>query len=327
MEEERNSGKKTFKILSIDGGGILGLYSVDVLDRIQREYCNGRPLSQDFNLITGTSTGGIIALGLAIGKSAEQIKEFYLRYGESIFPKNRRKRPGVFKQKYSKASLKNALKEFFGNQRIKDCKTAVCIPSINAATCQPIIFKTNNNGSLTRDEDFSIVDIALATSAAPTYFPMHSFENFLGLVDGGLWQNNPALCGAIEAISYFVGEGKEFDSMKILSIGNPSSVTRSSVYTKKHNSGIWNWKQNLVHLPMKVTSVATHQILQILHRNNALNIKDYLRIEPNNLTEDYKNLKLDSADDQSYKKLQELSFQDFNQNKHLLQKFFKEEEL
>lgn len=102
MEEERNSGKKTFKILSIDGGGILGLYSVDVLDRIQKECYNGRPLSQEFNLITGTSTGGIIALGLAIGKSAEQIKEFYLRYGESIFPKNRRKKTRCFQTKIFK---------------------------------------------------------------------------------------------------------------------------------------------------------------------------------------------------------------------------------
>lgn len=93
-----------------------------------------------------------------------------------FFQRTDEKRPGVFKQKYSNASLKNALKDFFGNQRIKNCKTAVCIPSINAATCQPIIFKTNNNGSLTRDEDFFLVDIALATSAAPTYFPMHSIK-------------------------------------------------------------------------------------------------------------------------------------------------------
>lgn len=315
----------TFKILSIDGGGILGLYSVYLLTKIQHEYCNNEPLSTHFNLITGTSTGGIIALGLAIGSSAEQIKEFYLKHGASIFPKKKRKSYGIFKHKYSNEALKSALQEFFGNKTIKNCKTAVCIPAINATTCQPIIFKTNNNGTLTRDENSLLVDIALATSAAPTYFPMHEFCEFRGLVDGGLWQNNPTLCGIIEAISYFIGKGKQYDSMKILSIGNPNSSIRNGIYSKSRNSGIMTWKQNLVTLPMKVTSIATHQILQILHRNNALNIKDYVRIECNNLPQQYNNLQLDSADEESYKILQELSAQDFNQNKCKLQQFFEEE--
>ena len=105
--------KKTFFILSIDGGGILGLYSADVLAKIQEEFCNNEPLSEHFNLITGTSTGGIIALALGIGNSAARIKEFYIKYGEKIFPKARRKFLGIFNNKYSNKNLKLALQDFF----------------------------------------------------------------------------------------------------------------------------------------------------------------------------------------------------------------------
>lgn len=316
---------KTFNILSIDGGGILGLYSADILARIQQEFCNDKPLAEYFNLITGTSTGGIIALALSTGASAKEVKQFYLRHGEKIFPKKKRKYPGLFKNKYSNKNLTSALKEFFGNKTIKDCKSSVCIPAIDVATCQPIMFKTNNNGQLRRDENTLLVDIALATSAAPTYLPIHSFESFLGLVDGGLWQNNPTLYGIIEAISYFVGNDKEYDKIKILSLGNPSSCTRIGISTKNHNSSIFKWKSNLVTLPMKISSIATTQIVDFLYKTQALDIEKYLRIEPQNLPTKFLDLKLDSADDESYKKILAQSASDFNQNKTKLQNFFTEE--
>ena len=316
---------KTFNILSIDGGGILGLYSADILARIQQEFCNDKPLAEYFNLITGTSTGGIIALALSTGASAKEVKQFYLRHGEKIFPKKKRKYPGLFKNEYSNKNLTSALKEFFGNKTIKDCKSSVCIPAIDVATCQPIMFKTNNNGQLRRDENTLLVDIALATSAAPTYLPIHSFDSFLGLVDGGLWQNNPTLYGIIEAISYFVGNDKEYDKIKILSLGNPSSCTRIRISTKNHNSSIFKWKSNLVTLPMKISSIATTQIVDFLYKTQALDIEKYLRIEPQNLPTNFLDLKLDSADDESYKKILAQSASDFNQNKTKLQNFFTEE--
>lgn len=317
---------KSFNILSIDGGGILGLYSADILEKIEHENCNDEPLSKYFNLITGTSTGGIIALALSTGASANEIKQFYLKHGEKIFPKKKCLFPGVFKNKYSNKNLTNALKEFFGNKTIKDCKSSVCIPAIDVATCQPIMFKTNNNGKLCRDENTLLVDIALATSAAPTYFPLHSFDSFLGLADGGLWQNNPTLYGIIEAISYFVGNGKEYDKIKILSLGNPGSCTRIGISTENHNSSILKWKANLVTLPMKISSIATTQIVGFLYKNQALSIDKYLRIEPQDLPTNLLDLKLDSADKESYEKMITQSDTDFNQNKNKLHNFFMEEE-
>lgn len=312
-----------FNILSIDGGGILGLYSADVLAKIQHEYCDNQPLSECFNLITGTSTGGIIALALSTGLHANEVKRFYLKYGTSIFKKQKRKWLGIFNNKYSKKDIKRALHTCFGDLTMSNCKCAVCIPSVDVATCQPILFKTNNNGKLTRDENTKLVDIALATSAAPTYFPLHSFGTFQGLADGGLWQNNPALWGLIEAVTYFVGDGKIFDRIQILSIGNPCSSIRNGISTKNKKSSLLKWNKNLVTLPMKVSSIAVDQILSFLFKEKVLNITNYLRINCKNIPTNYLDLELDSADSVSYKKMLELSAQDFNHNKDALYTFFK----
>lgn len=320
-----STSKKTFHILSIDGGGILGLYSADILSQIEKEYLNGEPLSSYFNLITGTSTGGIIALALATGCKAEEIKDFYQKYANKIFPEKGQKKLGLFSHKYSNKQLRLGLNEFFGNKKIKDCKTHVCIPSINASTCTPLVFKTNTDGTKNRDKECRLVDIALATSAAPTYFPVHSFGSYQGLVDGGLWQNNPSLIGLIEALSCFVGEGKEFDDINILSIGNPNSSIKESIDTRNKKSGLLKWKGNIVSLPMKVNSIGTNYIINILHRSNAAFISKYERIECGVVTNECSALKLDSADKYSLAKLLELSNQDFNNKKIDLAKFFKEE--
>lgn len=317
---------KVFKILSIDGGGILGLYSADILAKIQDEFCHGAPLSQYFNLITGTSTGGIIALGLSIGKNASEIVSFYKHCGAEIFPKRKRRFWGILKNKYSNKKLKSALEDCLGNKTISDCQTALCIPAIDAALGQPIVFKTNNNGNQLRDENTRLVDIALATSAAPTYFPMHHFDNFTGLVDGGLWQNNPALCGVIEAASYFMGSGKKFEKIDILSIGNPISGMRTGLNTRSKKSGALQWNLKLVFLPMKISSIGVHQIVRFLSKNHALGINKYLRIESNNIPPQYSRLKLDSADEMSYMQMLELSRHDFDNHKTDLADFFKEDE-
>jgi patatin-like phospholipase/acyl hydrolase len=319
--------KRIFKILAIDGGGILGLYSADILKRIQAEFCDGRSLSDEFQLITGTSTGGIIALALALGKEPVEIVEFYTQCAQKIFP-NWRKiffLGGLFHNKYSNRQLHKALEEFFKDSTVSDCKTAVCIPAIDVSNCQPMVFKTNNNGTQKRDLTAKLKDVALATSAAPTYFPMYAFGSYQGLVDGGLWQNNPALCGVIEACSYFCGENKEYDCIHILSVGNPLSGVRESVSVKNKSTGIVRLREKLVLLPMKVSTIGTHQILTFLSKTHSLLIESYVRIESTNLPSGFSRLKLDSSDDTSIKKLLERSEFDFNHKKTELISFFKEE--
>jgi|AntRauTorckE5430_2_1112549.scaffolds.fasta_scaffold12140_2 predicted acylesterase/phospholipase RssA len=220
--------EKSFKVLSIDGGGIKGLYSATVLKHLEERF--GAPLYKHFDLICGTSTGGLIALALSLGKSSEAIANFYADRGAQIFPDNTwlKRRFGGLRQvlwggKYSDKQLKTALNEFLGDQTIMaDAKTHLCIPAFNLTTGEPIVFK-KPFGNYYRDGNLNMVDVALATSAAPTYFPLAKIDhpNLQGLfADGGLWANNPTLCGVLEALDHFVGPDKPYSTYKVLSIAS-----------------------------------------------------------------------------------------------------------
>ena len=178
--------KKKFKILSIDGGGIKGLYSAQVLAKFEESF-NTR-LSDHFDLICGTSTGGIIALGVSAKIPMKNIVEFYENYGPKIFSSNW-KRLGTFgnlmlgfkqaicKSKYSQESLQEALTSVFGSKTISESHNLLCIPAYNLTDASPRIFK-RDYGSLNQDNNKTYVDVALATSAAPTYFPIKEINKF-----------------------------------------------------------------------------------------------------------------------------------------------------
>lgn len=224
-----------FKILSIDGGGIRGLYSACVLREI--EQVNG-PVAEHFDMICGTSTGGLIALALAAGRSAEEIVEFYQDWGPRIFPQGLvprlwRDTVGfyVWRGKYSDRRLREAVGSILGERRMREANSYVCIPSVEIRTASPYVFKTDHDRCLTRDSDMLMADVAMATSAAPFYFPVVSPGQLQRgeYVDGGLWANNPALVGLIEAYRFFAGPGKPYASVGILSIPTVSPVVGYSV--------------------------------------------------------------------------------------------------
>jgi patatin-like phospholipase/acyl hydrolase len=221
---------KTFKILSIDGGGIKGLYSSKIIEHFEEEFnCN---MADHFDMICGTSTGGILALALSLNIKASKISDLYINHGPKIFPWQP-KFIGILKQilfcgKFSDKNLRNALEETFKKKKIKDSNCLLCIPSYSLTDAKPFIFKYDHKeGNLSRDNQTLYVDVALATSAAPTYFPLAELKKYDNkqFVDGGIYANNPSLVGFIEALTYFVGDGKEFDQVKILSI---SSLTNTS---------------------------------------------------------------------------------------------------
>ncbi|HRP01174.1 MAG TPA: CBASS cGAMP-activated phospholipase [Candidatus Kapabacteria bacterium] len=258
---------KTFKILSIDGGGIKGLYSARILQEF--EEISGLKVKDCFNMICGTSTGGIIALALSIGKSASEIVNFYKKYGEIIFPcKNKLSYflSFFFKQlliggKYNDKGLYLALNDVFGSYRIQDSETFLCIPSYNLNLGRPRVFKKDHH-NLNLDNNYSMVNVALATSAAPTYFPIADFDNQY-FVDGGVWANNPALCGYIEAKKYFLNDEDGFDKIELLSV---SSITTKSGWerSKIRHRSILFWSNKLFELPMNSQSHFTDYFLQNL---------------------------------------------------------------
>jgi len=245
---------KEFKILSIDGGGIKGLYSASVLARIEEK--TNKKIGDYFDMICGTSTGGIIALGLSLGISAQTLADIYFTKGGEIFPSSKYEFLRLFQRKwqfikqlllwgkFSISPLSQILEETFGEKTMEESSNLLCIPSYNLIKGEPRVFKfPHKEGDFFMDKNLKMKDVALATSAAPTYLPIHELNNVL-YADGGLWANNPALCGIVEALEYFVGPGKQFDSFNMLSI---ASVTQPSgwISTSKKSRSFRHWGNKL----------------------------------------------------------------------------------
>lgn len=240
-------GNKTFKILSIDGGGIKGLYSSTILEHFERKYdC----LTSDcFDLLCGTSTGGIIVLAISQRLSASIISDFYINKGGKIFPEMCRPR-SLFRQllypgKYSDETLRKSLEEIFGDKKIGESNNLLCIPSYSITDARPWVFKYDH-GDLSRDNNTPYVDVALATTAAPTFLPIAEITcyNKKQFIDGGVWANNPTLTGLIEALKFFVGEDKEFKAINILSISSLTHIGGKPVGLKRKR-GFLGWRQDL----------------------------------------------------------------------------------
>lgn len=225
--------KKPFKILCIDGGGIKGLFSAQVLAEFEEAF--NTSTSEHFDLVCGTSTGGIIALGVAGGIPMKDVVQFYMNNGPRIFSQHLKKvklvewllilKQAVIKSKYSDKSLKDALERVFDSKKIGESQNLLCIPAFNITTSEPRIFK-KDYGHLNQDDNKTFVEVALATTAAPTYFPIQEIDS-VQYVDGGLYANNPVLVGLTEAVfkGYWIKPKNErgpedFDGVQILSIGS-----------------------------------------------------------------------------------------------------------
>lgn len=226
-----------FKILSIDGGGIKGLYSAKVLSIFEESFKTN--LSDHFDLICGTSTGGLIALAASLKIPMSEVVDFYKKHGNDIFASRLKCLGGpgnlllglkqaLVTSKYRQKSLREALEKVFGNRKIGESNNLLCIPAYNLTSAQPRIFKRDYM-TLDRDNNLSYVDVGLATSAAPTYFPIKEIESN-DYVDGGLFANNPVLVGLTEYLFKWSNK-KLFDGVDILSI---SSCEKGLAWSPKH---------------------------------------------------------------------------------------------
>jgi hypothetical protein len=204
------------RILAIDGGGIKGVAPLAFLAAIERAL--GRPIGCFFDLIVGTSTGGIIALGLGLGFKAQDLLRFYEELAGTIFSGNRVLRLARWLgfSKYSAEPLRAALTEKFGTSVLGDSKTRLVIPSLDLDTGKVHIFKTAHHQRFEVDHVRSVVDVALATAAAPSYFPTHILEPGTPLIDGGVWAINPTGVAVVEAIGVL---GWRAPALRVLSLG------------------------------------------------------------------------------------------------------------
>lgn len=229
------ASQNRFQILALSGGGFRGLYTAKVLADIEEEI--GEPIARRFDLIAGTSIGGILALAVAMEIPASRIVDLFVKHGEEIF-KRRQSFFGFLRAPYSSAPLQCLLSadDLFGEQVLGHCKHPVIVPAINYSTGKPVLFKTPHHSDFKRDHLHRVVDISLATSAAPAYFPRHTFNNSQ-YVDGGLYANAPGLLAVHEAQTFFKQDERQ---IHLLSVG-----TMSSKFTvdprKNREGGSFDW--------------------------------------------------------------------------------------
>ncbi|HEY7454040.1 MAG TPA: CBASS cGAMP-activated phospholipase [Thermoleophilaceae bacterium] len=191
------------RILAIDGGGIRGLIPALVLTELERRA--GRRVFELFDLIAGTSTGGILACALCAPDPlpASELVKLYEEEGPEIFDRSLfqriRSAEGLLDEKYDDAALDRALERFLQHKRLAETRPDLIVPSYDTALPGPYFFKTRKAREAPED-DFPLSVVARATSAAPTYFEAAEAGG-RSLVDGGVFAANPAMCGLAEALN------------------------------------------------------------------------------------------------------------------------------
>lgn len=253
-----------FKILTFDGGGIGGLFTSVVLDRIAAQFPTLLP---SVDLIAGTSTGGIIALGLAANKSPSQLANLYRTHAAEIFDDslwdNIRDFGNATGADHSNKNLKKVLTNEFGASTLGSLSKRVLVPTFDLdsspapgrRTWKPKFF--HNVPGSDSDAAESVVDVAMRTSAAPTYFP--SYE---GYIDGGVVANNPSMAALAAALDPRSGN-QNLSNIVLLSF----STGCEDRYIKgdTHNWGWGQWARPLVSIMINgVMGVADFQCKQIL---------------------------------------------------------------
>lgn len=248
------------KILTIDGGGIKGVFAAAFLADIEESL--GEPIVDYFDLIAGTSTGGIIALGLGLGFSAREILTFYENHGPEIFKgQGLRKFRKLYAPKYSKDPLEVALLQIFGRRLLGESQTRLLVPSLNFESGEVHIFKTAHHERFVRDYKERVVAIAMATAAAPTFFPVHRLDSGVSLIDGGMWANNPMGAAAVEAIGLL--EWTKGD-IQLLGIGCTQAPLNIVDQTNFLGHGIAYWASRamgVVIAAQSSSSIGTAQLL------------------------------------------------------------------
>lgn len=296
---------KKVRILSIDGGGIRGILPGIVLvrleDKLQEKTGNNDlRLSDMFDFLAGTSTGGILSLAYVMPNegnrpkfSAQEAVDLYLKKGGKIFDISLLQRikslGGIRDEKYDATELEEALKENFGEARLSELLKPCIISSYDIGNGKPHFFKSH----IAKENEiynFKVRDAARSTSAAPTYFEVALVKNDIDapfpLVDGGVFVNNPALVAYSEVRNMIFGEMEypKAKDMMIVSIGT-GSKTKTYEYDQVKDWGAVSWLGPIISIMMKGNSQTVHyhlkKIFETLEEND---LADYHRLEPEILT-------------------------------------------
>lgn len=248
--EPAGSRLDRFQILALDGGGAKALFTAYVLARLEQDL--GVTISDSFDLIAGTSAGGIVALGLGAGLRPNEIVSHYEELVEKIFPASRRRVWRRLRQLrspiYDAEALRQALAAVLGTRLLGDSTKRLVVPAWDVQRGAVHIFKTPHHRRLTRDWRIPMVDVATATSAAPLYFPAAHVDGHR-LIDGGVWANNPSVVAIAEAVSML---HVPLDAITVLNVGTIDQLTDHP--RRLDRGGLMHWAKPIAPLILRASS-------------------------------------------------------------------------
>ncbi len=230
---------RPFRILSLSGGGMRGVFTAAVLCELEaalteRAVERAKPLVDHFDLVVGTSTGGLLALGLAFGRTPAELLAIYKAHGTRVFPRwwrNWRTLGSPLFPLFSQRRLREIVEAMVPRDRtLGDASCRLVLPAVRRDTGMPTCLKTKHDPEFYKDYRMSAVDAGLATAAAPVAFGHIRTREHGDLVDGGLWANTPILVGLIEASRYFKRDLKD---IRVVSVG--------TTYAALSNPKWWHW--------------------------------------------------------------------------------------
>lgn len=254
-----------FQILALDGGGAKALFTAHVLARLEQDL--DVSIRDSFDMIAGTSAGGIVALALGAGLTPSEIVEHYEELVKAVFPATRRRlwrRPRQLTAPiYDGDALRTALTKVLGDRLLGDSAKRLVIPAWDVQRGSVHIFKTPHHTRLARDWRIPMVDIAMATSAAPLYFPAARVDGHR-LIDGGVWANNPSVVAIAEAVSML---DVPLASIRVLNVGTIDQLTNHP--KRLDRGGLLNWAKPIAPLILNAGSRGGQGIAEHLIGNDS----------------------------------------------------------
>lgn len=328
---------KPFRVLSLDGGGIRGLYSAALLQQLTVRIARLQPgsaeerldLGAKFDLIAGTSTGSIIAVALAAGLPLEDVVELYREESQRIFQRPMPLKGGCLasaqrvlwtlrnlgspanRSDALQAALHAVLKDETLGQVFERRKIALCVPSVDAETGRGWVFKTPHARRLTRDNNYRLVDVCMASAAAPIYFPLHRIPSpnpgskaVHSFIDGGLWANDPVMVALAEALE-LAGDRP----IQLVSVGTCSGAQSQPLSEKDASRGIWGWKggADIVSASLESQAFTTPYLAASVVKALQGRVTMYRMDEPDTSDEESRHLALDAVDEKSLRLLEMLA--------------------
>ncbi len=310
------------RILTIDGGGIRGIIPAKILSYLETEKQKTNPtyrLADSFDLIAGTSTGGIIALGLLVPNyqpnatvqlkyMASDLLNLYVENGSNIFDTNffKRKLAKVFNETYSATNLEKCLKQYFGEVMLKELIKPCLITTYDTFNRRTWFFNSVD-AKQNEPHNFLVRDVARATSAAPTYFETADVKSAYGteypFIDGGIFANNPTSCALVELLEMLntKNEKTAITDIQIISIGTGKSDAKEKryKYNDLKNWGAIEWASPLIDMMMSASAETVDYQMEAVFKSLGA-ADNYCRIQP---TINWADPEMDNASEENIKNL------------------------